>query len=230
TNAGLLPAFSQWALRTACCQQARWQHEVPHATRVALSVNLAPGQLRDPAFLSELDAVLRQTALAPDQLWLELSEATLLAAGSATEGLPALRTRGFRLVFDDFAVRYATLGLLAGLPIDLLKMDRQCTARLTAEPGRLLGELIVHLAQRLGAGVVAEGVETPAQRRHLQRMGCTYEQGYLFSKPLSPGAMGRLLAQQHDPPEPLARLVLAADLPRGSLRPPDVRLMPSATM
>jgi len=231
SNAGLLPAFSQWALQTACCQQARWQHELPHATRVALSVNLAPGQLRDPAFQAELDAVLGQTALAPDQLWLELSEATLLATGSAVEGLRALRSRGFRLVFDDFAVRYAALGLLAGLPIDLLKMDRQCTAQLLEEPGGLLGEVIVQLAQGLGIGVVAKGVELPAQRRRLQSLGCTYEQGYLFSKPLSPGAMGRLLAQQRGPPEPLRRPTPTVRPPTpASRRPWDALRMPAVAI
>lgn len=198
-RAGLLPAFSQWALRTACRQHAHWHHDLVQARFVALSVNLAPGQLRDPAFLPDLDAVFRQTGLPPHQLWLELTEATLLTEGTTVEEtLIPLRSQGIRIVFDDFAVRYAALDLLARLPIDLLKMNRHCTAQLTAEPEGTLGALIVRLGQRLDTSVVAEGVEEFAQRRLLQRLGCTYEQGYLFSKPLSPGAMVRLLANQHD--------------------------------
>jgi len=196
--AGLMPALGRWVLEEASRQLAAWRQVLPQTSDLAMSVNLSACQLEAPAFLAHLDGVLERTAVPPERLWLELTEQTMLTPGVAVEQtLAGLWARGIPVLLDDFGTGYSSLSLLTRLPVTMLKIEQGFIQHMTdALPDRLLVEAVLLLTARLGMLVVAEGVETPVQRALLCELGCTYEQGYLFSKPLSPGAMGRLLANQ----------------------------------
>jgi EAL domain-containing protein (putative c-di-GMP-specific phosphodiesterase class I) len=126
--------------------------------------------------------------------------------GSGTvETLEALRALGVRLALDDFGTGYSSLAHLHRFPLDILKIDRSFTAALDADHhGASIAGAIVSVAQALGLETVAEGIEDAGQQRQLARLGCTYGQGFLFSRPLPPEAFDERLRGPRPvrPPEP----------------------------
>jgi EAL domain-containing protein (putative c-di-GMP-specific phosphodiesterase class I) len=129
--------------------------------------------------------VLKETGLPPDQLWLELTESAVLEAiDSAARTFQELRGLGVRLAIDDFGTGYSSFTHLRSFTVDLLKIDLTFIRDLErSEHDRAIVEGILRLSDSLHLDVVAEGIETTAQRDLLTDMGCRYGQGYLFSKP-----------------------------------------------
>jgi EAL domain-containing protein (putative c-di-GMP-specific phosphodiesterase class I) len=149
-------------------------------------VNIAARHFCAPHLASELEALLQRYELPHDVLELELTESTMLEAGSETlTTLQQLRQSGFTLAIDDFGTGYSSLAYLKNLPITSLKIDRSFVRDLTTDPDdRAISAIIVTLGHSLGLEVVAEGVETEEQRVMLLEQGCDFAQGYLFSPPL----------------------------------------------
>ena len=177
---GQISAIGRFVLAEACDQAAAWA-VAGHPLR--MSVNVAVGQLRDPAFPGLVSAVLSETGLTPDRLCLEITESSLLreADHSAAE-LVRLKQLGIDLAMDDFGTGYSSLAYLRHLPVDELKIDRSFISRLgRAGRDRHLVEAIVGMAQALDLAVVAEGVESDEQLEFLRGLGCKLAQGYLFS-------------------------------------------------
>ena len=116
--------------------------------------------------------------------------------------LASLRGQGIRLYVDDFGTGYSSLSQLHRFPVDTLKIDRSFVARMSAGGEDLeIVRIIVSLAHNLGLTVLAEGVETPQQLAGLKDLGCEYAQGFLYARPLAPGAVEDLLESG---PEPFA--------------------------
>jgi EAL domain-containing protein (putative c-di-GMP-specific phosphodiesterase class I) len=117
---------------------------------------------------------------------LELTETALMADPDAVLGtLQELKALGVGLAIDDFGTGYSSLVYLKRFPVDVLKVDRSFVAGLPAQPDDLaIVRAVAGLAAAVAVGTVAEGVETAAQMRTLQRVGCTYGQGYLWGRPL----------------------------------------------
>jgi predicted signal transduction protein with EAL and GGDEF domain len=140
-------------------------------------------------------AALEDHGVPADRLVLEITESAVMENGSGTvETLDALRALGVRLALDDFGTGYSSLAHLHRFPLDVLKIDRSFTAALDDDhQGASIAGAIVSLAQALGLATVAEGIEDSAQRRRLERLGCTYGQGFLFSRPQPPEAFDDVL-------------------------------------
>ncbi len=174
-----------WLLRTACREAAEWRGEYPPV----LSVNLPPAQLRDGSILEHLALALEASRLAPERLELELTESVLLAPEPDTLlTLSAIRDLGVGLLADEFGLAMASLCSLRHLPLTALKLDRSLVRDLVREPeDRSMIRAITLVAHGLNVRVVAEGVETQAQRDILCECGCDEVQGSLVSHPL-PGA------------------------------------------
>jgi diguanylate cyclase (GGDEF)-like protein/PAS domain S-box-containing protein len=185
---GLIDSIGEWVLRTACKQMVRWYHS--GLPRIAISVNVSSRQFRQHGLVNTIRSVLNDTGLDPKLLELELTESVLMddIDGSKTilEGLKAL---GVSIALDDFGIGYSSLSYLKGLQLDTLKIDRTFIAELTtSEASSSIVQATIGLAKGLRLRTVAEGVETRAQADYLVAQGCDVLQGFLFARPMEPGA------------------------------------------
>jgi diguanylate cyclase (GGDEF)-like protein len=198
-ESGLIIPIGVWALRQACQQAAVWQAQFPSDPPLAISVNLSPRQFAQPDLLDCIAEILGATRVAPGSLHLEVTESILIGNPEvARQILTALRDMKVGVHLDDFGTGYSSLAYLHKFPFDTLKIDRSFVARLCTD--RDTSEIVrsvLSLAETLGVGVVAEGVETEAQLTKLRDLGCPYGQGYYFSKPVSAAAVGELLAGEN---------------------------------
>jgi len=181
---GLIISLGRWVLEAACAQLAAWSTE-PEMARLFLSVNISARQLHDQRFVrSVLEAVDRSGADAT-RLKLELTESMMLEdVGDTIAKLQALKARGVGFSLDDFGTGYASLTYLKRLPLDQLKIDRSFVADMLTSPrDAAIARTVVELGRSLGLTVIAEGVETWAQRDLLAEYGCHVFQGNLFGRP-----------------------------------------------
>ena len=188
---GMINAIGTWALRSACAEAVRWRR---HAD-IDLSVNIAPSQLLDPAFLLHLRSALAETNLEPGHLTIEVTETSLLDRDTtAGENLMAIRALGVKIALDDFGTGYSSLTNLRRFPVTHIKIDRTFTAGLTVNrTDERIVESTIALAHAVGYGVVAEGVESAEQLHVLARLGCDEAQGYFLCPPQSAAETTRLL-------------------------------------
>ena len=181
---GLIQAIGRWVLETACAQLAAWAGD-PVLGQLTLSVNVSARELRDPHFVAQVIDVLDRTGATPARLKLELTESVMLDnVEDSIAKMQAIRARGVGFALDDFGTGYASLTYLRRLPLDQLKIDRSFVRDVPTDThDAAIARTIVDLGSHLGMTVVAEGVETPAQRDHLAGFGCHVFQGYLFGRP-----------------------------------------------
>jgi len=182
----LVVPLGEQVLRRALGQiAARRSSGVLPAVRV--SVNVSQVQLSS-GFVELVESTLRQLALPPSSLELEITETALVEdEGGAREALSRLQSLGVRIALDDFGSGYSSLGMLRRLPIGVLKMDRVFVRGLGEDAdAEAVAAAIVALARVYGMEVVAEGVETPQQRDLLAALGCDELQGFVISAPLDP--------------------------------------------
>lgn len=212
---GLIEAIGDLVLRTALAEAVGWPR-----TDVYISVNVSPRQLRRPGFAERVDEVLSAAGLPANRLMLELTESALTGGSDHVWGeLAVLRDRGVRLAIDDFGTGFSSLSYLEQTPIGTIKMDKSFVDSLVvSERQRTVVDGIVSMANRLGLQVVAEGIESPAERDLLVGMNCRYGQGYLYSAPLTSTEVIGWLA--HPMPQPAAELPAPRSTPE-SIRQPD---------
>jgi diguanylate cyclase (GGDEF)-like protein len=187
-TSGLIVPLGAAVLDAACRQMAVWQAAARPdgpAAPMDVAVNVAAAQLDDPGFVALLDRILERNGVPPDRLWLELTERSLLADVDRTRRVLAdLRRMGVRLAIDDFGTGYSSLAYLRQFPVHALKVDRSFVAGLgSCVEDEAIVEMLVKLADSMGLGLVAEGVETVEQAEVLRGLGCTWLQGYLFGRP-----------------------------------------------
>jgi diguanylate cyclase (GGDEF)-like protein len=181
-DAGLVVELGDWVLRTACRQAKAWLEEGLSTLRVA--VNVSAHQFREPDFAAKVAGVLSEIGLPPEWLELEITEGVMMLDTSATSRMLAdLKRLGVRISLDDFGTGYSSLAYLTCLPIDTLKIDRSFIKEIgVARKGEAIVAAIIALSRTLDIAIVAEGVETNAQRRFLEGYGALEIQGWLFAK------------------------------------------------
>jgi diguanylate cyclase (GGDEF)-like protein/PAS domain S-box-containing protein len=180
-ESGLIKPIGDWAMREACRQAARWRRQ---GRLLRMSVNLSARQFSDKELLSNLRDILRETGLPADLLDIELTESTLAQGMEAVETLNRLKSIGVFLSVDDFGTGYSSLSYLKNLPLDVLKIDKAFIHEMTEDfKSEALVRSLITLARTVGLEVIAEGVETEAQKAALMELGCHAIQGYLFSPP-----------------------------------------------
>ena len=182
---GLILPLGHWVLETACAQLALWAIR-PEMAHLTLAVNVSAQQFRQTDFVDQVLAVLGSTGANPQRLKLELTESLLVHdVQEIIEKMVALKAKGVGFSLDDFGTGYSSLSYLKRLPLDQLKIDQSFVRDiLTDSNDAAIAKTVVALAQSLGLGVIAEGVETEAQRDFLAASGCHAYQGYFFSRPL----------------------------------------------
>ena len=194
---GLINRLGDWVLRAACTQLQAWIGQGLPPLRVA--VNLSVRQLLQADFAATVQGVLAETGLPPHLLELEITESTLMENAQETlAALHTLRELGVRLSIDDFGTGYSSLSYLKRFPVDIIKIDRSFVRDIPQDADdAAIVTAILALAHSLRLEVVAEGVETPAQRRFLHALDCDLLQGYLISPPVPAAQFAELvLARQ----------------------------------
>ncbi|HXV37545.1 MAG TPA: EAL domain-containing protein, partial [Myxococcota bacterium] len=194
-ESGLIIEIGEWMLREACAQARAWQ-DAGHGL-FSISVNVSSRQFKDGSFLDVVRSALRDSALSPQTLTLELTESLLLDVAAVTVTLGRLRALGVKIAIDDFGTGFSSLGYLKHFPLDALKIDQVFIRNLTTDEGdSAITDAIITLARSLKLQVVAEGVETEAQLARLRAARCDAAQGFLFSEPVPADGFEKLLLER----------------------------------
>ncbi|MBC8141364.1 MAG: EAL domain-containing protein [Armatimonadetes bacterium] len=193
-QAGMIVELGEWVLRRACVDAHSWRGKGFDDLRI--SVNLSSRHIVHGTVLKTVTDLLTEFDLPGTIFDIEITETALCTTGDTTaQTLQGLRKLGVRLSVDDFGTGYSSLAYLRRFPVDILKIDRAFIAGLDKNtPDEALVRASVEMAHALDLLVVAEGVETDAQRVCLQALGCDLAQGFLFSRPVAPELLPPLLA------------------------------------
>ncbi len=192
---GVINAVGEWVLRTACADAARWI--AAGASNLRLAVNVSSRQLGHKGFASVVSRALRESGLEPERLELEITESSVMRERGVTlAALLVARKLGVRVAIDDFGTGYSSLTALKRLPVDVIKIDRSFVRGVVSEAAdATITRALVRMGQGLGLEVIAEGVETEAQRDTLRGFGCRLMQGYLFDRPMEAAELERKLLE-----------------------------------
>jgi diguanylate cyclase (GGDEF)-like protein len=193
---GLIVEMGAWVLEEACRQAAAWRATMPAGRAPSISVNLSLRQVTQPGVVDVVAHALEASGLPPEALHLEVTESVLMEEGDVTIAtLDALKALGIVLVLDDFGTGYSSLAYVRRFPIDVLKIDRSFIADLDAGgPDAFpIVDAIIHMADGLRLGVIAEGIERPEQVEVLRELGCHTGQGFYFARPRPGSDVLRLL-------------------------------------
>ncbi len=195
-EAGLIGELGKWVLVTTCVQLARWAAQ-PRMSQLVLSVNVSSHQFSQADFVDQVTQVLLQTGADPRRLKLELTESIMIRnVDDVMAKMNALKAQGIGFSLDDFGTGYSSLSYLKRLPMDELKIDQGFVRDILLDANdAAIARMVIALADSMGLTVIAEGVETSAQRDFLAELGCHHYQGYLFSGPLPAQAFEALVTR-----------------------------------
>jgi len=201
-NGAILP-IGRWVLGEACRQARDWG---TGDAAPFLCVNVSAREIQQPDFVASVEQTLAEAGFEPRRLRLEITETALLRATPATiRTLESLRSLGVQIVIDDFGTGYFSLSHLRQFPVDALKIASEFVQVSAGDrKAAAVTRAIVALSESLQIVTVAEGIENAEQAERMRRLGCTYGQGYFFSKPLRPKDVVRATA----------RPVVSSDAPR----------------
>lgn len=182
---GLINQIGTLVLRQACHQLYLWQQQGIADNSLTVSVNLSVRQFAREDLIEQIDGVLAESKLNPQNLKLEITESAIMDnSNSAAIILQELQKRRIQLSIDDFGTGYSSLSYLHRFPVDTLKIDRSFVQRLDENPDMGLIPAILSIAETLGMNAIAEGIETKRELAQLQNFKCQFGQGYFFSKPV----------------------------------------------
>jgi diguanylate cyclase (GGDEF)-like protein len=176
---GVIIPLGEWVLREACRTAMRWDNHL------SIAVNVSPVQFQLTGLASTVATILAETGLAASRLELEITESVLMKDRKlALSTLNTLKKLGVRIVMDDFGTGYSSLSNLQSFPFDKIKIDRSFVSAIEDDvAARSIIRAIVGIGRSLNLPVVAEGVETEAQRRMIVEEGCLHAQGFLWGRP-----------------------------------------------
>ncbi len=197
---GLIGRLGDWVMHEACREATNWPGEL----RVA--VNVSPHQFGEPGrLIATIEAALARSGLPGHRLEVEITESVLLRnEASVLDTLHRMRALGVRVAMDDFGTGYSSLSQLQSFPFNKIKIDRSFVTHAgNATKQNAVISAITQLGESLGMTTIAEGIETTEQLERVRAGGCTAVQGYLFSRPVAPSDLKRLIAVL-TPPDPAA--------------------------
>lgn len=190
---GIILPLGDWVLREACAHQRAW-HGTPWED-LLVAVNISAIQFNHADFAERVERILRETGADPERIELEITETAIMGSGDdVVARLNELRALGLTLSLDDFGTGYSSLGRLHRLPIARLKLDRSFVQHLPSDQDNAaIANATLSMARALKLEVIAEGIETAAQKAYLFARGCRLMQGYLYSRPLPVDELQRFL-------------------------------------
>jgi EAL domain-containing protein (putative c-di-GMP-specific phosphodiesterase class I) len=193
---GLIIPIGEWVLRQVCAELAAWR--ASGIATVPVAVNISPRQFHQRDIAGMVKRALREFDIPPHLIEIEITESTAMHhAEAARETLANLKALGVKIAIDDFGTGYSSLSYLKRFPIDCLKLDRSFVIGLPAnQDDAPIAQAVITMAHALRLKVVAEGVETDAQRQFLTANGCDEMQGYYFSRPMPVEDCTRMLRER----------------------------------
>lgn len=200
-ESGLIVPLGRWAIEEAARTLADWDARIGGESVSKLAVNLSAIQLQRDGIAPVLERALADSGLAGSRFTLELTESALVTDPDRIAGImQALKDIGATIAMDDFGTGYSNLAYLQRLPIDILKIDRSFVTGMLADRDKIaIVRAILSLAQALGMKTTAEGIETIELGQTLAALGCTYGQGYVYSRPLEADAAYQFLVDSRQP-------------------------------
>jgi diguanylate cyclase (GGDEF)-like protein/PAS domain S-box-containing protein len=180
---GLILPIGLWVLETACAQLRLWRSD-PLFRELNVAVNVSTNQFRHENFVAQVKAVMDNSGIEPNLLKLELTESLILNnVEDSISKMQQLKAIGVDFSMDDFGTGYSSLSYLKRLPLDQIKIDQSFVRDISTDSSdAAIVQTIIAMAQTLGLKVIAEGVETEAQRKFLELRGCPAFQGHLFGE------------------------------------------------
>ncbi|HFD92277.1 MAG TPA: EAL domain-containing protein [Gammaproteobacteria bacterium] len=193
---GLIETVGEWVLEQSFAQAHAWHRS--GFTNLRITVNLSNRQFNDPGFITKIEGIIQRTGIEPALLELELTESVIMrntrAANAALDSLDAM---GVKFSIDDFGTGYSSLYYLKRFPVDTLKIDRSFISDVTSNPDdAAIVSAIIGMGHNMKLKVIAEGVENHEQMAFLRAHDCDIIQGFLFSQPLLPAGMTRVLREK----------------------------------
>lgn len=189
---GFISELDKYMFRSVCAQQKKWLDEGYGV--VPVSVNVSRKLLYDLNLVEKYNAILEETGLSVHYMEVEITESAFFDnRARLLRMVEKLHGAGFRILLDDFGTGYSSMAMLQDMAFDTLKIDKSFVDLIGDERGDKVVEGIIHLADSLGLGTIAEGVETGEQYEYLKHRGCRMIQGYYFGKPMTAEAFARLL-------------------------------------
>jgi diguanylate cyclase (GGDEF)-like protein/PAS domain S-box-containing protein len=187
-EAGLILSIGQWILEATCRQLKIWENDA-QMQHLQLAVNVSAKQFHQTDFVEKVCQIIRHTAIKPERLKLELTESLVLDnIVQVIHKMNELKKIGVQFAMDDFGTGYSSLAYLTQLPFCQLKIDRSFVQNIGVKTtDAIIIQTIIGMTENLGMEVIAEGVETEAQRVFLEQHGCPFYQGFLCSKPMPIG-------------------------------------------
>ena len=191
---GLILPIGQWVLDTACAQIKAWEND-PRTQSLQMSVNVSARQFHQPDFVTTVQHSIVSNGINPARLKLELTESVVLEnVDAVVSRMQQLNVLGVSFCLDDFGTGYSSLSYLKRLPLDQVKIDQSFVRDVTEDPNdAAIVRAIMAMSRSLGLQVIAEGVETHAQRDFLLKNECRAYQGFLFCKAIPIDEWARLL-------------------------------------
>ncbi|UFS70357.1 EAL domain-containing protein [Geomonas sp. RF6] len=193
-ESGMIAAVTEWVVRKACTQNKKWQDGGFPPMRVA--VNISPRQFQSMHFAQMVQEILSETGLDPHWLELEVTEGVMLQDVETTDAtMRRLNDIGVQITIDNFGTGFTSFSYIRKLPIRTVKIDRSLVSDVTVDTDdAAVATAVITMAHTLGLNVVAQGVEAQDQLAFLSSHDCPGMQGYLFTEPLMPEEVSRLLA------------------------------------
>ena len=183
-ESGLILPIGLWVLGEACRQIKAWESE-PAMKNIQIAINVSAGQFKQPGFIDEVIQMIVGSHINASRIKLELTESMMHDIDETRVKMEKIRELGVRFSLDDFGTGYSSLSSLTRLPLEQLKIDRSFVSNmLSRTEDQIVVKTIIAMAHSLGLEVIAEGLETEAQRNFLHEQGCSLYQGYLFSPAL----------------------------------------------
>ena len=192
-ESGLIIPIGEWVLRTAFGQLREW-HDAGF-DELTMAVNLSSAQLSSPGFEDIMESALSGSGISGNKVELEVTENVAMSSfDAAIMTLEKLKNKGMSIAMDDFGTGYSSLGYLRRLPIDTVKIDRSFVREIPdSKEDTLIAQTIIAMAFSLNLSLIVEGVENVRQLNFFRQQGCHVVQGYLFSKPVPPQAIHKML-------------------------------------
>ncbi|MBA2649721.1 MAG: EAL domain-containing protein [Legionella sp.] len=190
-RSGLMITIGTWIIREACRQNKEWQDK--GLMPICMAINIIEAQISQLDFVEKIRTILNETGLNPKYLEIELTE-NLIVNDSIIEKIKQLREMGIRIALDDFGTGFSSFNNLRVLSLSRIKIDRSFINKIQLnQADEVIICAIIAMAKGLNLEVIAEGVETQNQLDFLRHHECNHIQGYIFSKPLPPFELAKLL-------------------------------------
>lgn len=183
---GFIPSIGTWVVKNACSQLKQWHLE--GQASLHMSINISGLQLALPGFIGDVEDVMKETGVNPENVIFEITETVFIDCENITPKILKLKEMGIKIAIDDFGKGYSSLSRLINLPADILKLDRDFIRQLNRNArSKAFLDSILSLANQLGLEIIVEGVETEEQIKYLAASrNYLNVQGFYFSRPVIP--------------------------------------------